>query len=201
MLIMRDGEKKVITASNMFYNKKNTIPVAEKVRLKGHAKDNTTAGSQIVHFWVLGFWLSGWVGLGLHYRVPTHSSSGLPLPLPPAGASHRSRRSVARSARHWHSQWPPPLISSHQKKKGNTHRLCITFRPACRLPAGRGIRLQASALPAARRAAASQATQQANLPALPSRWLPAPRAACRPIAGLPHPPSCHLRSLSIHLVF
>ena len=83
-------------------------------------------------FWVLAEWL-GRAGVAL--QSPADSSSGLPLPLPPAGPpiDHVGPWHVARAIG-IHSDH---LLSSHQKKKRNTHRLCITFRPACRLPAGR----------------------------------------------------------------
>jgi hypothetical protein len=45
---MRDRERNVPTASNMFYNKKIVIPLREKAWPKRHAKDNATAGSQIL---------------------------------------------------------------------------------------------------------------------------------------------------------
>jgi hypothetical protein len=104
----------------------------------------------------------------LDLKSAAHFWLGRSLPLPPAGPpiDHVDGWHVARAIAINPDQ--------HQKKKRIHTGLCITFRPACRLPAGKGI-----PHPPARRAAARHQSSQANLPAQPSS-----RAACRPIAGL-----------------
>jgi hypothetical protein len=84
--------------------------------------------------------------------------------------SHRSRRPVARSERLSIARVPPGMSASCRQG-------------ICHL--GRGID----------RSATGRQPAMAGESEPPP---PPPRAACRPIAGLRLPPSCHLRSLSIH---